>query len=56
MPIEIKELHIKVTVADNQSSTASSSSGTDLGQQEKKRLLKDYLEQVSEIIKQKKER
>jgi Family of unknown function (DUF5908) len=56
MPIEIKELHIKVTVADNQTSSTSSTGSADMSQQEKKRLLKDCLEQVTEIIKNKKER
>lgn len=52
MPIEIKELHIKINVDEKQQ---SSSSGR-LMQKEKDRLVAECVEQVMEILSKKEER
>ncbi|AGA79810.1 DUF5908 family protein [Echinicola vietnamensis] len=51
MPIEIKELHIKITVDEGKSSTGSSSSTA--GQQA---IISQCVEQVMEVLESKKER
>ncbi|WP_187328687.1 DUF5908 family protein [Echinicola rosea] len=52
MPIEIKELHIKITVDEGKSSVGSKKSGSG-GQQE---IISQCVEQVMEILENKKER
>ena len=53
MPIEIKELHIKINVSDNTTSTnAAASSSTD----KKDKIIEACVEQVMRIHKRKNER
>mgnify|MGYP000612919230 CR=1 FL=1 len=52
MPIEIKELHIKITVDEGKPSTTSGS-GKGL---DKQKIIAECVEQVMEIIEEKKER
>lgn len=52
MPIEIKELHIKITVDEGKpSSTGNTGAGTD-----KQKIIAECVEQVMEILDAKKER
>ncbi len=52
MPIEIKELHIKINVDSNSNSQSESVTQNEVS----KGLMKDYVEQVMNIEKRKKER
>jgi len=54
MPIEIKELHIKINVSDDQERTESS--GRVAAQSEKDKLVRACVEQVMEILSKKEER
>ena len=63
MPIEIKELHIRVAVNTPQSeqspdiqSTASGNRGSDIGDTDKEAFLAECVEQVLQILQRKKER
>lgn len=51
MPIEIKELHIKITVDESKSGSSRGSGGND-----KQQLIAQCVEQVLEVIKNQKER
>lgn len=52
MPIEIKELHIKINVDDKQQNDQSGK----MNQNEKDRLVAECVEQVMEILSKKEER
>lgn len=52
MPIEIKELHIKINVDDNQQSVTSGQ----IKQKDKDGLIAECVEQVIEILSKKEER
>lgn len=52
MPIEIKELHIKITVDDSNNSGRGGASSGD----EKQQLIAQCVEQVLDVIKNQKER
>jgi hypothetical protein len=54
MPIEIKELHIKINVSDDQE--RSESSGSAATRSEKDKLIEACVEQVMELLSKKEER
>lgn len=56
MPIEIRELQIRVTVNDKQSKNAPASAGKDSDKDEKKMLCRQCIDDVIDILNNKKER
>lgn len=58
MPLEIKELHIKVTVNQPQGNTnlQSTAAGNTTAQEEKEALIRQCVEEVLQVIHDKKER
>lgn len=55
MPIEIKELHIKINVDEGQEGSGNSLS-TGISQSEKEKIIAACVEQVMEILSKKEER
>lgn len=56
MPIEIRELHIKMSVTDQGGQGGGASSGGSGGQVDQTKVVAECVEQVMEILKQKQER
>ncbi len=57
MPIEIKELHIKATVVDNKSNGTSAKEGSTPDQEKmKKEIVKACVQEVMQMLEDKKER
>ncbi len=57
MPLEIRELHIKATVAEQGGqSSSSSSSESSAGGQDKEAIVSECIERVLQILKDKQER
>ena len=56
MPIEIKELQISVTVNDQQPMSAASAPGKDSDKDEKKKLCRECIDDMMDILNSKKER
>jgi len=56
MPIEIKELHIKINVDEGSSSKGSNLNGKSKSKENKTTIIADCVEAVLEILEQQKER
>lgn len=56
MPLEIRELHIKVTVSDDEQLTETSSNTGFNSEEQQENLVRVCVEQVLEILKDQKER
>ena len=56
MPIEIKELHIRLTVTAPAGATAKSATGGAMGEQTRDAIVADCVEQVLQILQNKAER
>ena len=56
MPIEIRELHIKMSVSDQGSQGEAPIGTADNGKKDKDKIVAECVEQVMEILRQKQER